>query len=82
MLQTEKNNVFLSSWYNAVYDFMMVDSVRDDDAPLDSIPLFHFFQCFPHVYNVCNTKYRLLHHIFANKSCHNDRNVHNSYNKS
>lgn len=43
MLQTEKNNIFLSSWYNAVYDFMMVDSVRDDGVPLDSIPLFHFF---------------------------------------
>ena len=43
MPQTEKNNIFLSAWYNAVYDFMMVDSVRDDGTPLDSIPIFHFF---------------------------------------
>ena len=43
MLQTEKNNVFLSSWYNAVYDYMKMDSVRDDGVPLDAIPLFHFF---------------------------------------
>ena len=43
MLQIEKNNIFLSAWYNAVYDFMMMDSVTKDGLPLGACPTFHFY---------------------------------------
>jgi hypothetical protein len=43
MIETEKNNIFLSAWYIAVYDFMMHDSVNDNGFPLSISPIFHFY---------------------------------------
>ena len=43
MTITEKNNIFLSAWYNATYDYIMMDSIREDGLPFGSVPTFHHF---------------------------------------